>query len=353
MSEELEAYYAATIKPVGEQRVNERIRTLAVPRPLPAPVGEKAVREQVMELLGLTSLPGAIADPETAARLSESTTTDDGLTITDVTFTNLLGEEVPGALVLPRDAHAGFDGSLPGVVCLPGSAGTHQMLIDPVVHRPNPTHGPLYGWARELARRGFATLSITLRGTNSRRRQLSEWEREARCMQARGINQMAYQVHESLQAARLLASMSQVDASRIGITGFSLGGNAAWWSASVEPWLAVAAPLCGGVGSVETLIREGDLDRHSSYWFVPNLLRYFDHPHIVASCICPRPLLVYGPLRDADMPATGVEAMEKVVRPAYQAAGAADYLEIHRPDLPHLMYEDQVDLLSAFFHRLL
>ena len=111
-----------------------------------------------------------------------------------------------------------------------------------------PDKGPLRGWARELSRRGFATLSFTLKGTVARRRNLDEWETEAKLLAPYGRPQMGILAEEALRAARVLGAQEQVDHARVGLTGFSLGSYAAWWAMACDPSIRTAAILCGGSG---------------------------------------------------------------------------------------------------------
>ena len=88
------------------------------------------------------------------------------------------------------------------------------------------------------------------------------------------------------------------------------------------PWLASRrVPICGGVGQLESVIRGGDLYRHSAYFYVPHMLRYFDHPEIVAHCIAPRPFMMVAPTSDEDMPRSPrVDELDTcVVAPAFTA----------------------------------
>ena len=59
-----------------------------------------------------------------------------------------------------------------------------------------------------------------------------------------------------------------------------------------------------------SLIREGDIERHSAYFFIPHMLRYFDHPEVVAACMPPRPFMMVAPTQDEDMPREGVERFD-------------------------------------------
>ena len=106
----------------------------------------------------------------------------------------------------------------------------------------------------------------------------------------------------------------------------SLGGNATWYAMAAAPWIRAGAPICGGVGRMASVIHEGDIERHSAYFFIPHMLRYFDHPEVVAACIPPRPFMMVAPTQDEDMPREGVDDLIQVVEPVY-ASGTSGAIQ--------------------------
>lgn len=308
------------------------------------PIRGEAVRSKVIELMGMDAIP----PNEIPFSMGEATQTEDGLLKTPVTFLNSLGETVPGILLIPAGADAG---SLAGVVCMPGTSGNADRLTEARFHREQPDKGPLRGWARELSRRGFATLSITLKGTVARRATLDEWETEAKLLAPYGRPQMGILAEEALRAARVLGSQEQVDPARVGLTGFSLGSYASWWAMACDPSIRTAAILCGGLGSLARDIHEGQPDRHSSCHYIPGLLRRFDHPEIVADCIAPRPLMILAPLRDPDMAASGVDQLVDLVSPVYGKAGRSHLFQVHRPDDGHVFRVKYFNWMARWFEE--
>ncbi len=294
---------------------------------VPQPIRGGGVRPKLMELLGLESLPTRVEVTREA-----TVSGDDGIDSTRISFLNSLGETVPGLLMVPRGA---APQTLPGIVCMPGTSGSVDQISDERLYRERDGQGPLRGWARELARRGFATLAINLKGTVIRRRVFEDWEREAKMLIPYGRTQMGVLVEEALKAARVLEAEPAVDPARVGLTGFSLGSYATWMAAACDPSIPAVAVLCGGLGTLAAVIHEGDPDRSSSYCYIPHMLRYFDHPEIVAATIAPRPLMMLAPLRDQDMPRSGVDRLIEVVRPVYEEKGLAERFVVHRPDDEH------------------
>ena len=290
----------------------------------PSAVPRDEVRSKLLELLGLEKVPDEVAFD------MEETEVDDAVRVLKVTYRNSLGETVPGVLCVPlHQAERGH----PGVVCLPGTGGSAERVADRRFFRESERSGPLIGWGRELARRGFATLAISVKGTEVRRGDgIEAWEREAKLLAPYGRTQMGIVVEEVLAAARVLAATGTVDPGRIGLTGMSLGGVATWYSMACAPWIAAGVPVCGSPSSLATVVREGDADRHSSYFYIPHMLRYFDHADIVAACIAPRPFMMVAPTEDEDTHRSGVDQLIRAVEPAYGSLGHRQRFKVYQPD---------------------
>ncbi|MCY3664277.1 MAG: hypothetical protein OXH81_01335 [Gemmatimonadetes bacterium] len=304
----------------------------AYPDEIPA----SAVRSKLMELLGLEEISAAI-DYTTESRQEE-----DGLCTMRVRYENLLGEAVPGILMVPQEESAY---KRPGIVCVPGTGGT----ADEIAHPRFFMERKLMGWARELARRGFATLAISPKGCELRRSSLEEWATENKLLAPYGRTQMGVLVEETLKGARLLAAIPGVDSNRIGLTGMSLGGNATWYAMACAPWIWAGVPVCGGVGSMARVIHHTAADRHSAYYFIPHLLRHFDHAAIVAACMPPRPFMMIAPTEDEDMPREGVDELIPVVSQAYAEAGCPERFQVRQPEGNHAFLVEYFEWMADWF----
>ena len=118
-------------------------------------------------------------------------------------------------------------------------------------------------------------------------------------------------VRDDQVALDYLCSRPEVDASRIGATGMSMGSTRAWWLAAVDERVAaVVAVAC--LTRYQNLIAHGELRQHGVYYFVNGLLRHFDSEGVL-SLIAPRPLLCLTGELDAGSPADGVRALERAV----------------------------------------
>lgn len=230
----------------------------------PQEASARNVRQKLLELLGLEPLPATI--PVTSKPAEQ---TADGLVQTRLSFPNVLGETVPAILLQPPDTTRR---SHPGVVCMSGTGGNAERMTRTEFRRAQPVGGSLLGWARELTRRGFVTLSLTLKGTVERRLSVEFWEKQDRILAPFGRTLMGVMVDEALRGSRVLADLDGVDPERLALTGMSLGGNITWYAMACEPGIRAGVPVCGGVGSLRRQILEGDTDRISSFFYVPHML---------------------------------------------------------------------------------
>ena len=307
----------------------------------PQQIAGDQVCAKLSEILGLDRLPGAV---DFAV---EETERQGDLVSTRVAYANSLGETLAAVVLTPVSADA-----VPGVVCMHGTSGSIERVIGDELRLEAPG-GQLLGWGRALAQRGYATISISLKGSVVRRGTAEAWESEAKLLEAYGRPHMGIVAEEALLAARVLAAQSNVADERIGLTGMSLGGLASWYAMACEPWIAAAASICGGLGRLSKVIHEGNVDRHSSLVFVPHLLRYFDHPEIVANCIAPRPFMHVGPTEDVDMPRVGVEEMVPIVERAYRQAGGAERFKGYQPPGNHVFEVEYFEWMVGWFDRFL
>ncbi|MDA1347984.1 MAG: hypothetical protein O3A47_03840 [Chloroflexi bacterium] len=310
--------------------------------PMEVPRGQ--VRAKFQELLGLDEVPTEVDFDVGASREEEE------LRFTDVSYANYMGETI--SAIMARPLEMGVD-LLPGVVGMPETDSSAEEVMDPRLYRPVEERGPLLGWGREMARRGYAVLSFSPKGTVVRRGKLEKWEEETKLLAPYGRPQLGILADETVRASLVLGAMDGIDPARIGLTGMSLGGLASWLAMSIAPWIRTSAAVCGVLGTMEQMVHHGQVRRHSSAIFIPHMLRYFDHPEIVAACIAPRPFMMVAPTEDDDMPRAGVDELVRVVAPVYKAAGHPEYYRVHRPPGVHTHKLEYLDWVVAWFEEYL
>jgi hypothetical protein len=128
----------------------------------------------------------------------------------------------------------------------------------------------------------------------------------------------------------------------------SFGGITTFYTWLVDDRIAAAAPLCGGVGSVDVLLRLGRPSYHGLYWWIPDMLTKGDHGEFAAA-MAPRPLMVWAPTEDIGMPREGVDRFAAIVRPAYEQARASNKLVIHQRPGEHEFTMETFEAMRQFF----
>lgn len=272
----------------------------------------------------------------------------EGLIIEDISWSSLDGKRPPAYVIRPQES----TGPLPAVVCLHGSSGSRASMITKKFGRGEWTrygrdtpHSRLLGWARELAREGYLVLAMTQRGLDSRR---PDTDSQTKTMLLRGRTLMGAIVYEIRQAVTYLESRKDVAPGRIGMTGMSFGGITTFYTWLVDERIAAAAPICGGVGSLDVYSEIGSHGYHGIYWWIPDMLTKGDQGDFAAA-MAPRPLMMWAPLDDIGMPKEGVDRFLELARPAYRESGHKENLVVHRPPGEHQFTLEAFVAMRTFF----
>ena len=269
---------------------------------------------------------------------------DGDVVIEDVRFRASRDIWIPAIVVKPVSASP-----LPAIICLPGTGGTRQQLTDAKLQL---SERPRTGWARALAKQGFLTISLDYRGSDPRNQDIYL---DAIREHLEGRSYMGLLVHETMLTVDYLQTRADVDRSKIGITGFSLGGAIAWYSAAADPRLTVIVPVCGGAGTYDDLLRSRpNTNYHSIYFYPASFLKMFpgDQPQVFSS-LAPRALLVVGRDHDQGMPVAGFRRLENEVKSAYARSGVADRFGVHLTAGDHTYTEEMFKQVSDWFVRFL
>lgn len=252
---------------------------------------------------------------------------------------------VPAIVVKP----VGATKPLPAIICLPGTSGTRQHLT---AAQLNLSSFPRTGWARALAREGFVTISLDYRGSDARQQSIyTDAVRE----QLAGRSYMGLLVYEVMRTVDYLQTRSDVDRTRIGVTGFSLGGAMSWYAAAADPRLRVVVPVCGGAGMYDVLLRDkGRTGYHSQYFYPAGFLQFFpnDQPDLFAA-LAPRAVLVVGRDQDQGMPVEGLKKLEQKVSAAYKKNGVPDRFAVHITPGEHTYTEEMFAQVKQWFTHFL
>ena len=157
-------------------------------------------------------------------------------------------------------------------------------------------------------------------------------------------------VRDDQCALDYLVTRPEVDATKIGATGISMGSTRSWWLAAVDDRIAaVVGVAC--LTRYENLIRHGQLKAHGIYYFGIGLLKHFDSEAVV-SLIAPRPCLFLTGDLDAGSPADGIRVIEQKAGAVYRAVGAADrFRSVLYPEVGHTYTPAMRAEMLAWFDR--
>lgn len=251
-----------------------------------------------------------ISDPLPALEAKTHRTFDPapGVTSEALTYATALGSRVPAILYLPKPMPAG--GRIPAFIVVNGHGGDKFSW---------------YAWCAGItyARAGAAVLTYDQAGEGERNGQRKSGTRAHDRL--KGDEVMARRLcglmlTDVMQAVSYLSSRPEVDASRIGAGGYSLGSFVLSIAGAVEPRLR-ACVMVGG----------GNLDGPGEYW---------DRSKPMCQALPYRSLEFLG-----DRPAT-VYALQAARGPAMIYNGLADTV-VSMPNTPPAFFEDLKGRVAA------
>ncbi len=123
------------------------------------------------------------------------------------------------------------------------------------------------------------------------------------------------QLRDEQIAIDYLVSRTEIDASRIGVEGMSMGSTRAWWLAALDERVKVVVGIACFTRYKE-LIEQRQLKAHGIYYYVPGVLNHFDTEAIMG-LIAPRPFLVLTGDSDAGSPLSGMKVLEQKLNEVY------------------------------------
>jgi dienelactone hydrolase len=222
------------------------------------------------------------------------------------------GERVKAYLFLPEGK-----GRRPAVLCI------HQHHSEFHLGKSEPAGlagDPDQAFALELAGRGYVTLAPDLICFEERRHPMLsglDYERfesmrrlaEGSCLQAKMLWDLG-------RALDYLSDRGEVDGSRIGCLGHSLGGQEALFLSALDRRIAVGVSSCG-FSSYRAIF--GAAVNHNFAAYVPGLASGGDLDRVLA-LVAPRPFLALAGREDPIFPLAGVRATVRGARVAYEQA---------------------------------
>jgi dienelactone hydrolase len=154
---------------------------------------------------------------------------------------------------------------------------------------------------------------------------------------------------DDLRTVDYLASRPEVDSSRIGCVGISMGGWRTDFLSALEDRIQCAVSV-GWMSTLRPMI-QAHVDTHSFIHFLPGLARFLDLPDVIG-CLVPKPLLVQQCSKDALYPMEGMKEALKKIEAIYAKAGASSKFQGQFYDQPHIfslkMQEEAFDWLDRW-----
>lgn len=150
-----------------------------------------------------------------------------------------------------------------------------------------------------------------------------------------GVDLSAYMTYDDIAGTEFLASMSEVDASRIGCTGCSMGAYRAWMLAALSDRIKVGAAVCWMVTADEQMSFKYQRTENGGFAnCFPGLRRWMDYPH-TASLACPKAMLFINGSQDKLFPVPGVEKAFATMHDTWRSQGADNKLETEIWEMSH------------------
>jgi dienelactone hydrolase len=272
---------------------------------------------------------------------------------------------VPAFVLVPKKTR----GPAPGIVALHDHGGFYMWGKEKLVELPgeHPAltafKSQLYGGrsiASELARAGYVVAVIDMfywgerrmlladdaadwrdRGPSLTKERLAAFDRRAseseqlvaRSVEAAGFTWPGVMFWDDIRTLDYLASRPEVDASRLGCVGLSVGAVRSLHLAALDDRIK-AAVVVGWMTSFPSQLERRVRNSIGFTKLVPGLYRHLDYPD-VGSLAMPRPLLVINGSRDALFEPAGVRAAFEKLAACYRKAGVPERVQTRLYDTPH------------------
>lgn len=156
------------------------------------------------------------------------------------------------------------------------------------------------------------------------------------------------QLRDEQIALDYLMTRPEVDTSKIGAEGMSMGSTRAWWLAAIDSRIKTVVAVACFTRYTE-LIQQRQINAHGMYTFIPGLLNHFDTEGIMG-LIAPRPFLALTGDSDKGSPISGIKTLEKKLAAVYSLYKKSEnFRSIIYPNTGHL-YTDQmkIEMLDWF-----
>ena len=281
------------------------------------------------------------ATPQGAPRaVSQTTEQENGHVVERLRLELESGETVRGIVARPSEVQ----GRLPALLFMHSHGGHYEVGADELLNGQDyiGALGPIF------AREGYVTLCIDM-PLFGERRQFTESEL-SKALLWRGKTLMGQMLAELSGALTYLAARPDVDPSRIGGFGMSMGCTHGFMLAALDDRLKAVAHLCC-FADYGVMIDLNAHDGHGHYMTIPGLAVEMPVGEICGA-IAPRPQLICVGGADGLTPPTAVAKARGETEAAYRAAGHPERLEVFvQPGIKHQETPEMREKVLRFFRQ--
>lgn len=292
-------------------------------------------RRQLQDMLGLLPWPERTdLKPVITGRLER-----EEFVVEKLHFQSLPGLYVTANLYLPK----GLTRPAPAILYVCG----HGRVFTNGVSCGNKTAYQHHGaW---FARHGYVCLLIdTIQLGEIEGEHHGTYRHDQWWWNARGYTPAGVEAWNGIRALDYLATRTEVDATRFGLTGRSGGGAYTWTIAALDDRVKAAAPVAG-ITDLQNYVVDGCIEGHCDCMFFVNTHRW-DYP-LLAALTAPRPLLLGNSDKDNIFPLDGVLRVHEQVRRVYELHRAATNLGLLITEGPHKDTQDLQVPVFRWFNR--
>ncbi|NLS96107.1 MAG: hypothetical protein GXX96_28545 [Planctomycetaceae bacterium] len=288
---------------------------------------QQRLRRRLVEIL---ALPPGPHGPLGAEVQREAETGD--YTIDRIAFTSEPNERVPGYVLRPRRGRPPF----PVMICLQGhSPGMHISIGRASNERERQSIAGGRDLAIQAVANGWAALVIEQRAFGLRAYQGRSCQDASLAMLLLGRPITGGRVLDVMRAIDLIAAWPDLDATRIGCVGNSMGGTVSFYAACVDPRIRLAVVSCAFGPFADTWM----WTPHCACGYLPGVYAAADMPDL-AGLIAPRHLLVVAGKKDNLARFEGVVSGVERARQIFAAAGSPDHVRLLADEGGHQFYPD-------------
>lgn len=279
------------------------------------------ILDGMQEVMG--PLPGSEMRVPLEVRIEEEMRVGD-LTRRKVSYRTSPKQRVHAYLFLPPRPEGR---RLPAMLCLHPTGELGKGIVAALGGKPNRQY------ALELAQRGYVTLAPDYPTFGD-----YKWEPDPAERWQSGTMRAIW---DNLRSIDLLQAMPEVEASRIGAIGHSLGGHNAIFTAVFDPRIKATVSSCGFNRFHKYY--GGNLTGWTSPRYMPRIATVyaknpdrvpFDFPELIAA-LAPRAFFTSSPLHDANFEVSGVRDCINAARPVFELHGKSGNLVAIHPDCDH------------------